>query len=73
MSKSIHEILGIADDDPDYIAALAEAEAQYARAEIRRCANGCTNYYDPVTKEVFAGFGRAGCAECNAEEGTDHE
>jgi len=63
--STLSQLLGVNENDPVYIAAKEAAIARYKRAEIRHCANGCTNYYDPETEEVFAGFGAAGCKECD--------
>lgn len=57
--------LGIDENNEVYVAAKQAAKARYKRAEKRYCANGCTNYYDPLTDEVFAGFGKPGCELCD--------
>lgn len=59
------EMLGIDTTSPEYIAARERAERQYANARISRCSNGCVNYHDPDTDEVFSGFGKAGCEMCS--------
>jgi hypothetical protein len=63
MTDSLAERLGFDITNPTYLAAKAQAKADYQNAEIRHCKNGCTNYYRPGEDTPFTGFGKAGCSE----------
>lgn len=60
------KMLGI-EPTPEFYAAKAEYKARYLAAEVRYCANGCANHYDPLADKPFTGMGIAGCPEpeCN--------
>lgn len=64
----IYDLLDIDRNLPEHVAARKIARHQMETAEIRHCANGCVNYYEPGATTPFSGFGRADCTEpeCNS-------
>jgi len=62
---SLEARLGMDKESPTFRAAVEHAKERYRNADIKRCANGCINYHDADTGDWFAGFGPAGCKECD--------